>query len=270
MDTFALQIRFRCLCFFVPEPAMKRMHVLMPDTRTHACSPPGSPPGCVDEHVVRIIYPVPFGGSLDRDLKPTSKPELGVFQVLPMEEFALVLGRGSGGASMDLPIELVDITPNAGPVDETLLSWRRHPDVISRITLEGGQLIAHRSGAKWLFNGDELDIAQEIIWTIPNLPGPSLEWSRTRLKPAGEPPQVNDLEKLPSISATNGIVRLDVHHVVAVDFPTPGPGDPNASSAHFAAYYNLPDYPSSIDLPVFIKKNETNTLTCMSGRGQLR
>ncbi|HEU4456602.1 MAG TPA: hypothetical protein VFR81_26280 [Longimicrobium sp.] len=34
--SFTLAIRFRCLCFFVPDPDNGRMHVLMPDTTGHA------------------------------------------------------------------------------------------------------------------------------------------------------------------------------------------------------------------------------------------
>jgi len=269
MDTFALEIRFRCLCFFVPEPATKRMHVLMPDTSAHACETMGSPPGCIDQHVVRILYPRAFGFTLDDKYQSVQDPSRVRFEELKMEEWSLVLGKGSGGAQLDLPQELVNITPNAGTVDPALLGSRRHPKVISRITLEGGQLVARRSGATWLFDGEEVDIIQELTWLIPNIEGDFLSWSRSRLKPAGEPPDPSDIQPLPDLLPTKGVIRLEVHHVMEADFPIPRPGDHKASSAHFAAYYNLFDYPHNTDRPLFLKEHETKPLTCMSSSGRL-
>src|SRR5215218_9548439 len=113
----------------------------MPDTTGHG---DGCGTGCVDTHVVRIIYPTPFGGgTLDEHHRP-SKPGEGVFAVLPMEGWSLVLGAGCGGAKTELPDELVNVTSNAGHVRRDLLGEQRHPSVISRITLEGGEMIAHR------------------------------------------------------------------------------------------------------------------------------
>jgi hypothetical protein len=267
MDRIALQIRFRCLCFFVPDEtdaSTKRMHVLMPDTSTHAdgC--------CVDKHVVRIIYPTPFGGgTLDEHFFP-SKPGEGVFAVLPMEEWSLVLGAARGGANTDVPNELVDITSNGGYVDRALLGQQRHPSVISRITLEGGGIIAHRSGATWRFNSKETDIIQELVWMVPGIEGHTLAWSRIRLKPEGSDGGP-EIEKLPQlIPDAAGIVRLEVHHVMAEDFPRPKTGDPAASSAHFAAYYTLFDHPSDPARPVFVRENQTKPRTCMSALGRLR
>lgn len=252
---FTLEITFRCMCCFVPDERTGRMHVLMPDTRGHEHAGHGGRSE-VDPHVVRIIYPKQGGSLLG-----------GTAEALAMEEWAMELAaEGGGRANLSLPFALADLCPIAGPVSPALLGDRRDPRVISRITLHAGGVTKHVSGAIWSFNGQSREMAQEIIWTIPDLEGDRLTWRRTRLKTEG-PPTAADEEVLPEIfPAADGIIRLEVHHVTASDFPRASPDRmPNVSSAHFAAYYNLFDEPRSRPRPEFVEEiKESPTITCIT------
>ena len=254
---FTLEITFRCMCCFVPDERTGSMHVLMPDIRGHEHAGHGDP-SPIDPHVVRIIYPKEGGSLLN-----------GKAEALAMEEWALELPGGGGRASLSLPTALVDLCPVAGPVSPVLLGERRDPRVISRIALHAGGVTKHTSGAIWSFNGLVREMAQEIIWTIPDLDGDRLTWRRTRLKTEG-PPSAADVEELPAIfPAEDGVVRLQVHHVVASDFPRPDDTRrPEFSAAnvaaHFAAHYSLFDHPRSRPHPVFFDDIEDSpTITCI-------
>lgn len=254
---FTLEITFRCMCCFVPDNRTGSMHVLMPDMRGHEHAGHGgrSP---IDPHVVRIIYPKEGGSLLD-----------GTAEALAMEEWALELPGSGRRANLSLPFELVDLCPIAGAVSPALLGDRRDPRVVSRISLHAGGVTKHVSGAIWRFNGQVREMAQEITWTIPDLGGDRLTWRRTRLKTEG-PSSAADVEDLPEIlPADDGIVRLQVHHVLASDFPKADENRTHEDSAalfaaHFAAHYNLIDNPRSRPRPEFDHKpTESPTITCI-------
>jgi hypothetical protein len=264
MATFTIQIKFRCMCFFVPDgsdASKTRMHVLMPDTSGHQHHDHDGRQGSghgVDPHVARLVYPTRDGGRL----------EGGKADFVDLKEYALVLPPGGAGASLDLPPELVDLTPITGSVDPALLGEVGHPRVVSRITLEGGGATDHESGATWEFVGHVREMSQQITWTIPDVEGDRLTWSLTRLKPEGEEAREDDVVKLPdAFPAEDGILRLVVHHVMESDFPTPDlKRDPAVSTKHFDAYYDLFHNPSGRPLPKYVDKLESPGISCINGR----
>lgn len=255
---FTLRVSFRCMCFFVPDPDTGRMYVLMPDTQGHEHHGHGG--HGVDPHVVRIIYPTQSGGSLLG----------GTADILEMEGWELVLPGTGAGAGLGLPDALVNLSATAGPVRPGLLAAHRDPKIIARIVLDAGGATGHESGAKWIFGGEVREMAQEIIWTVPDLEGDRLTWRRTRLKAEGEPDGEGDVEDLPPLTpAEDGVIRLEVYHVLASDFPAASePRMPEVSSEHFAAYYDLFTTPGSRPLPKFKEEiKESPTITCIVGRG---
>ncbi|HEX8831437.1 MAG TPA: hypothetical protein VF705_09745, partial [Longimicrobium sp.] len=253
-NKFTLEIAFRCMCCFVPDERTGRMHVLMPDTRGHEHAGHGGRSE-VDPHAVNIVYPKEGGSLLE-----------GTAEVLAMEDWTLEIDADAGAANLKLPTELVDLCPVGGTISRSLLGDKRDPRVISRITLGRGSATHQVSGAYWQFNGEKRKMAQEIIWTIPDIAGDRLTWSRTRLTSRGTP-GAEDIEALPDLfPADDGVLRLEVHHVLASDFPRADPDrKPEVSAAHFAAYYNLCENPSRRELPRFIERiPETPSLTCIT------
>ncbi|MFL5539199.1 MAG: trypsin-like serine peptidase [Longimicrobiaceae bacterium] len=255
-----LRIKFTCMCCFVADErqAKKRVHVLMPatcgvDHAGHAGN--GNGHAAIDPHLARLVFPSPGGPLLDYTA-----------DFLEMEGWSIVFAGSGKGANTTIPAKVVDLSAVNGPVSPSLID-DFDPRVISRITFEDGEVTQALAAAEWDFQGSVRAIAQDIVWEIPmDGTADKLPWSRTRLKPKGEPAHARDVEQLPPLAPSDeGVVQLTVMHVLASDFPTPADDrDPDVSAAHFAAFHMLFDGVKDRSVPVFRSLvGESKPQTCM-------
>jgi len=279
-----LKIRFRCMCFFVPDEKNKRMHVLMPDTTRegschsatgngdggHGAGESAASAAGVEKHVVRVIYDKP-GGRLGfvKEQGLVLMPEGGgVKDFIEMEGWELVFP--GNGVDSTLPVQIPDLSATNGPVNPALLGAARQQSVISRVVMEGGkcEVDETESAAIWHFQDTDQPLAQEVVWSIP-LEAGKLSWQRKRFRPEGEAPAEGDVEELPELLPNAaGNVELVVQHVTATDFPSPrDKADPDTRAGHFAAFYCLFDEPADTSIPVFVEEEQGRFITCITARG---
>jgi len=256
--TFKLKIDFMCLCFFVPDEANGRMHVLMPATCSHAAGT-----GQVEEHRVSLMYPMP-GGSLDA-LGHEVGPGQGVNAYEDIKGYRLVLGEGEQPAVLDLGAEVPDVSRAAGPVNPALLD---HPGgkVAAHVVLASGAREGNYAAARWTFDGKTGPIAQRVVWEM-TLPGDSLTWRLTSLADGSE-------RALPDIPVpANRVVKIEIHHTTPECFPIPvtlAAQDTDTIAQHFSAFYTLCGSGQSTPaVPTFEGVDEDLPMRCMTGGGTL-
>jgi hypothetical protein len=281
--SFTLEIKFRCLCFFAADErdlAAKRMHVLMPNTAGHDHGSHGNGEHDhaghhahqgngharpIDRHVVQLVFPK-AGGNLGFDGNGNLVPMPdggGIATALSMEGWSLELPGPGRGADTTFLEEMVDLSRGSGPVNPALLDQPAHPGVISRVVLADGSATHQKSGADWAFRGVDGPIAQEVVWTITDVPGDRLTWRRTRLDGSAS-------EELPEIPAVDDLVEISIYHVTQADFPTPqDAANPNQIAEHFQIYHTLFKGSGDTSVPKFLKERETQTITCLTGGGRV-
>jgi hypothetical protein len=265
--SFTLEVTFKCLCFFAPEErdGQKRMHVLMPNTAGHAHGPhhdhPPSGDGEADghgmeEHAVRVVFPKAGGklalagpGRLD-EVSPGGE---GIADFERMEEWRLELGNG-GEVDLTLPDALVVV----GKVRDDLLTEVNHPKLTSRVLLTEGSVTDMVAPGIWSYKDEERTVAQEIVWSIPDMPGDWLEWQLVRM-------DGSETKPMPSLEPVDGVVQIAIQHVTSSQFPTPEDDrNPNLNGPHFEAYNEMVDPPGE-GHPKFLRKREGRTVYCASG-----
>jgi hypothetical protein len=199
----------------------------------------------VDRHVVRLQYP-PFG---DEDF-------------IKLEGWMLEFGEGAGTAHLDLPARTVisheseivqaavaDLSPVTDRgIDPALVKPNPGSTVISRVTLHAGSATHVVPEALWELDDKRVELASELTWIIPNVPGESLVLRPQRLDVAREPEETGVIPEL--VPNSHGVIELRVFHVLEKDFPPPLRGlDPHVAAQHFSIYYDF--YPG---LPAEKKK----------------
>ena len=255
---FTLRIKFMCLCFFVPDPRNKTMHVLMPATCRHN-------PGAVEveRHLASLMFPSP-GGQLDSAGHIARDGDPHVNDFIDMGGWALELG--GGGATLDVPEVVVDVTPLTGFVTRALLD-NPHELVSSHVVLAGGGIEDAQGvkGLEWSFNNRQGPIAQSVVWKM-EMKGDTLEWSRRSLTDGR-------VEPLPSIPAQNGAIELEFHHTTRECFPLPREVPTRSAeetAKHFAAFYSffrrLQERPP---VPRPVHGEEVLPRSCMAASGRL-
>jgi hypothetical protein len=277
--SFTLEVTFKCLCFFAPEErdGQKRMHVLMPSTAAH--QHPHHHEGLIpragradagadgvshasghgmEAHAVRVVFPR-AGGKLalgePGKLVAVDPGGGGIADFEPMEGFRLELGDGSG-ANLALPPELVIL----GRTRSELLTELNHSDLASRVLLSSGSVTDRVAPGIWEYKGQQRPFAQEVIWTVPDVPGDRLEWFLTPMN-GGEP------RPMPPLDPVDGLVSIAVQHVTDSQFPTPSEDrSPDQNGPHFEAFNHLVDPPAT-GHPTFVRKREGRTVYCASGGG---
>ncbi len=211
----ALEIEFHCLCVFVPDPANKRVHVLMPATggegadgnpphesaaggggNGHSHDHPDGAQGHVHErHIVRIVH---------KDLPCP----------VDMEGWALRLGRARRPIDLGLvprypenDAELIDLNKHTERrLDRALLRERVDRRLIARVTLREGYMLSANADAKWLMKRQPICLANRVVWRIDDFRGGRLEWKRLTAK--GDEP----LGTFDELSAPNDVRHVHIFH----------------------------------------------------------
>jgi hypothetical protein len=275
-----LEITFRCMCLFVPEPGTRRTHVLMPSTTACAHGDHGNhgdhdghPTHAVDRHVVKLVFPMK-GGRLSADGESFAQNRRvdGKLDFRDMAGWSLVLPRTRAAAPAPgvsvSSVTLPDLRQATGSrVSRALLNGTRDRRVAARVTLNGGAIVAHDAAAVWNFDGQsEIPMAQEVTWRLEGLPDGPLQLTRVRLG-AGPNPGPRDVNDLPLLHPENGVIALRVLHVMDTDFPTPQVRLPQDTSRHFQAFYCLFDQPTRTPLPEFVRQEQVGVIGCLAGTG---
>lgn len=237
--SFTLQITFRGMCFFVPDPEEKRIHVLMPATGDHAHG--------LDPHHARLSVP---GGQVD----PLSLDgcELDLSELRP------------GSATLALPPGVADLWRHAGlKIDREQLGPTPRPSVAARLRLPGWTTAKQGPSAPWKFTAlgpvEMLTNEVALTWTLPE---GSLD---LHIRPlvAGKP------ETSLTLEPEGGVIQLVVRYLPDHEPAKPGPGDP---APHFACHYSLFENAMARPLPRLHKLGDEklgggSPYTCLTAGG---
>jgi hypothetical protein len=239
--TFDLRITIVGLCFFVPDPVTKRMHVLMPDTNGHSH-------GGVSRHVARLLY--------DAGHEQAGSNELaGVAVTVPLENGSLDLERLGGPLDLALPGPVLDVSPIVRDgVSRETLSGDAAGRLRARLSFDAGSMSAQNRAMRWdlgPYRGRRM--ANAVEWTIPGIPGDGIELPTRGLNGQAGP-------TIRPLYPVNGTVDLVILHVVPEEVlpfgRAPQRPRPGFTSADFGAYYDLFENPADRPLPRFVGDDE--------------
>lgn len=262
-----LMIKFRCLCFFVSDPATGQMHVVTPAS----C---GNANGGVDKHEAFLVFPK-AGGQLNAAGNFKGPGEKGMVDFVKMENFAITLpGNGTPAVLDDLRPSTVDLNAVTGDtVPPALVRGARDKRITSRITLPSGRMVSTTSPGIWNFAGQQkIPLSRDVFWTIDGLPDDEPLVVRRSSFAVGEVPDPQGGQVVAEIPANSrGEFRLEFHHALKGDFGRPLVTlDPQASARHFGCYYNLYDHPGAEKpIPEFVTSPDVGVIGCINGRGEV-
>ena len=204
--SFTLQITFRGMCFYVPDPGEKRMHVLMPATGDHGHG--------MEPHHALLAFP-------GRPIESVS---------LDGRELDLS-GLRTEGEALNLPPGVADLWVNAGlKIDPVQLGPTPRASVAARLRLPGGSTAKQGPSAGWKFRDDgPVEILTNEVTLTWQVPATSLEL-QTRPLAGGKPDAPLSLEP------EEGMIRLVVSYLPEREPPNPRVGDP---APHFECHYAL-------------------------------
>jgi hypothetical protein len=234
--TFDLRITVVGLCFFVPDPLTKRMHVLMPSTAGHAH-------GGVSRHVTRLLYDAAHQQAGAEGLA-------GEAVSVPLDDGALDFARLPGGLDLALPGSVVDVSPIVRDgVSRDALSNDSGGRVRARVSFAAGRMSAPHRELRWDLGPYRAHpMANAVEWTVPGVSGDGIELPVSGLHGKAGPP-------LRPLHPVNGTLDLIVLHVLPEEvLPFGRPRElpePGFAAADFAAYYSLFDNPAETPLPRF-------------------
>jgi hypothetical protein len=178
----------------------------------------------------------------------------GALVLLHFLEFNLQLG--AGGATLDLPPEIVNLRDVTGkPVAPVHLGKDETNKVFGRVTLDAGAATARAPGACWDWGPAGFRrLSNELTWTIPGMEGTSL----TLVPRDSEGNELTGKPRPTLHPVTVGgesVINMFVHHIPPGDLPfdpEDHPQPPLGSEAHhFGAYFSLFGGPVPIRLPKF-------------------
>jgi len=202
---YTLEITFRGMCFFVPDPGEKSMHVLMPATGDRAHG--------MDPHHARVSFP---GRRVEA--QPLDGRELDL-SGLPSESETLALPPG-----------VADLWEVAGlKIDREQLGPAPRASVAARLRLPPGAHATQGPSAPWTFGEHPpVMLTNEVTLRWPQR-GDSLEL-QIRPLAGGKPDAPLTLEPV------GGVVRLEVTYLPEREPKDPDVGDP---APHFHCHYSL-------------------------------
>jgi len=204
--SFSLQITFRGMCYYVPDPAEKAMHVLMPSTGDHAHG--------LDPHHALLSFP---GRPLDPESLDGRQLDLS--------------GLRAESETLALPPGVADLWHHAGlKIDREQLGPTPRASVVARLRLPGGSTAKQGPSAGWKFRDDgPIEILTNEVTLTWTLPGHSLD---LHIRPlvVGKPDTSLTLEP------EGGVIQLMVSYLPEREPPNPRMGDP---APHFECHYSL-------------------------------
>jgi hypothetical protein len=234
--TFDLRITMVGLCFFVPDPLTKRMHVLMPSTAGHAH-------GGMKRHVVRLLYDAAHQQAGADGLA-------GEAVSMPLDDGALDFAGLSGGLDLALPGSVVDVSPIVRDgVSRDTLSGDAAGRVRSRLSFAAGRMSAPHRALRWDLGPYRAHpMANVVEWTVPGVSGDGIELPVSGMHGKAGP-------SLRPLHPVNGTLDLFVLHVLPEEvLPFGRPRalpEPGFAAVDFGAYYGLFDDPAETPLPRF-------------------
>ena len=239
--TFDLRITMVGSCFFVPDPATRRMHVLMPNTHGHAH-------GGVPRHVVRLLYDAAHQEAGADGLAGESVS-------VALEDGALDFSGLSGGLELGLPDSVVDLSPIVRDgVSRDTLSNDAAGRVRSRLSFAAGRMSAPQRGLRWDLGPYRAQRMSNVVeWTVPGVSGDGIELLATGLHGKGGP----SLRPLHPVNGTLDLVVLHLRPEDVLPFrPAPRLPEPGSLATDFAAYYGLYENPSETPVPRLVDHGE--------------
>lgn len=217
-DRVSLRIRFAGLCLFVPDPGLRRVHVLMPTTGQHAHAGHTQVPS----HLARIHW---VSG--------------GAKQNQPLDHTSLVLDGVGGGApdtDLDGVFDLGDVPPDEGCARGTpgTVDPATAP-AFARLTLHTGRSRVVNRGAKWKIPGVSVKLGMPTVldWWVRDV-----ERDRLTTMLRGWPVLGG---KLPDLDGRT--MNLWVVHAPSAEHQPENIGSKHnqgdTTGHHFTAYYSL-------------------------------
>ena len=234
--TFDLRITMVGLCFFVPDPLTKRMHVLMPNTGGHAHKGMG-------RHVTRLLYDVAHQIEGADGLA-------GEAVSVPLDDGALDFAGLSGGLDLALPGSVVDVSPIVRDgVSRDTLSGDAAGRVRARLSFAAGRMSAPHHGLRWDLGPYRAHpMSNAVEWIVPGVFGDGIELPVNGLHGKAGP-------SLRPLHPVNGTLDLIVLHLPPEEVLPFGRihqlPEPGFAAADFGAYYGLFDNPAETPLPRF-------------------
>jgi len=259
-----LELQFNCLCLFVPDPAARVVHVLMPGTNGHEGHEH-------PRHVVRMLHHS-FEGKTDE--KEDRLYGRG------MEGWALTLGPDNASADTSLlPPQgalpggvLPDLSKITGrTLDPGLVGMNPGAGVAARITLRSGKVTRMASESTWAIGNDTIALAHQVTWRMWDVE-PELKW-----EPLGGRPQTQTyprppLATLDELEPEDDLdYRLRIFHVTDDALPPRGGTlKPSEMRSHFRGFYPLLGVNDPVDelLPRILEKQIVE-VNCTGGRAAL-
>lgn len=240
----SLEINFRCMCLFVPEPGalqsrLGTVHVLMPITAS-CCDGKGTG---VEEHVVKLVHDYgsnPKGvslagwtlelgnepGTAEVSLKPRVEPQ--------EEEFKPEIVDLSRFTNREVPRELL----SGGDA------------VNARVVLRRGYVHSLAAEAHWQIGEEILFMAHRVTWRIDGISANEVRWTG----PDGATDVPVDILALPSEDGqeNDAVIRFGIHHQPerVIEQPDEPILDPDEVTAHFRAFHGMFGLGTAEELPV--------------------
>lgn len=244
-----LQIEFNCLCLFVRDETNHIVHVLMPSTH---------PP---HKHVVMLYHHTAFPGGH------------------PMEGLEWVLGTGGTADLLSLAptadgviVDLTKVTEDAAgqngkKVADALVSTA-HTDVLTRVTLRAGSVVARNSEATWRLKGVEVAMAHQVIWEIDGVLD-TLTWNPLNNPDPAPLATLSELGAPERLPGGKQGYPLRVFHTMPGNLPPNEIGVLNEAQVrqHFQHFYDvLHHQPDPDQLPSVVAAPAIGTFNCGTGQ----
>lgn len=242
---YDLKIQTVGMCFFVPDPAARRMYLLMPATGGHP------------QHHVRVRYAA-------RHADPSADPK--AMREHDLAGLELDLSHlDAGSAEVKLPAGVADLGEVAGvKVDPRLLGATPGAAVAARVRLPSGAAATPEVGGKWTFPGKAPEMLTNRVKLELAQSADTLELRFRPLAAGVEPPPV-------VLRPLGGVVALEVTYLPHPDDEPDEPalGDP---APHFDCHYVLFENFGLRPVPILAEKLQVglpggSPYTCLTAGG---
>jgi hypothetical protein len=242
--SITLKVYITGLCMFVPDPANRRMHVLLPKTGPRGTS--HTQHGSSDEvdgggaghgpsvhlHHVRLYY-LTEQERAGQDTRPR-------FDRLRGGSLDIGAAAASSDNTAKLPEDVYDLSALTGNV----VDLANTANLELAVRLHAGEATDSFALANWTFVKDQtVRLANTVTWTIKGLPGDHVRLVHPSI-PTGSKILAPD---------ENGLIEIGIGHLPPGEFEHPGDPVPTKPfwPDHFAAFYQLFPNPAAVILPCF-------------------
>jgi hypothetical protein len=216
--SFTLRVSFHGMCLFVRDGS-QALEVLMPATGAQAgtggCA-------CAEPHAPRLIFD-------SAHLRPSQSANDDALVHCSLAKKSLDFGDLGGTLDNSLPPELAKL----GTVRSDVLSGENTDLVASRVRVRNGSCSDYSRGACWSWQGQVQRLSHVIEWSIPDVPGDSLQLPLQSLTGVS-------IGSVPTLYPVNGVVELEVWHAphseLPPDFVIPPQPARGAFAPHFAGF----------------------------------